>query len=385
MRAFVKARNAFAKVRRVGGPVLRCFGLIWLSFSVTSGFVTGVQAQTAGYNPHLFASGIGTLFAAACAGLALLVYRNRSLCRQMRLLEERVEELADRNWELKESEERARSFIEAQGDVIVRRDSDGRITYANDAFCALIGRSRNSLLGAAVALPVVAQGAATTLPDGTRVHDQKIDGTDGARWIAWREVTVRNDRSGTEIQSVGRDVTGRAQSEQALADARDQAADFRAGCHGHLCAACVGRECDRRRSPRKARLPRRFDIQTVRLRRHLLDERDGGREAAGDRRDTNCQVCVVPIVTQRTQLAAPRKARANRGGIHEQIPDVRGGRREAIRGGDFHGGRTAVLEGESPDVRRWSGCGRAGNRRRALAPSASRASTARTAPIPAAG
>ena len=223
MRAFAKARNAFAKVRRIGMPVLRCFGLIWLSFSVTSGFVTGVQAQTTAYNPHLFASGIGTLFAAACAGLALLVYRNRSLCRDMRRLEERVEELADRNWELKESEERARSFIEAQGDVIVRRDSDGRVTYANDAFCALIGRSRNSLLGAPVALPVVAQGAATTLPDGTRVHDQKIDGTDGARWIAWREVTVRNDRSGTEIQSVGRDVTGRAQSEQALADARDQA------------------------------------------------------------------------------------------------------------------------------------------------------------------
>jgi PAS domain S-box-containing protein len=223
MRAFAKIENGFANLRRALAPALRCLALVWVSFAVTSGFVTGVQAQTAGYDPHLFASGIGTLFAAACAGLALLLYRNRYLRREMRLLEERVEELADRNWELKEAEERTRSFVEAQGDVIVRRDGDGRITYANDVFCALVGRDRDSLIGTAVALPVLAQGAAATLPDGTRVHDQKIAGADGARWIAWREVTVRSDGRGAEIQSVGRDVTDRAQVEQALADARDQA------------------------------------------------------------------------------------------------------------------------------------------------------------------
>jgi PAS domain S-box-containing protein len=212
----------FAAMRRLLRPVFRGIALAWVSFVVTCGFVTGVQAQAADYNPHLFASGIGTLFAAACAALALLLYRNRYLRREMRRLEERVEELSDRNWELKDAEERARSFVEAQGDVIVRRDCDGRITYANDAFCALVGHARDSLVGTAFALPVLAQGAAAALADGTRVHDQKIAGAEGARWIAWREVTVRNDR-GTEIQSVGRDVTDRAQAERALADARDQA------------------------------------------------------------------------------------------------------------------------------------------------------------------
>ena len=211
-----------ATVRRMLRPVVRAVALMWVSFVVTSGFVTGVQAQAADYNPHLFASGIGTLFAAACAAMALLIYRNRYLRAELRRLEERVEELSDRNWELKDAEERARSFVEAQGDVIVRRDCDGRITYANDAFCALVGHARDALIGTAFALPVQTQGAAAVLADGTRVHDQKIAGADGARWIAWREVTVRNDR-GTEIQSVGRDVTDRAQAEQALADARDQA------------------------------------------------------------------------------------------------------------------------------------------------------------------
>ena len=47
---------------------------------------------------------------------------------------------------------------------------------------------------------------------------------DGARWIAWRDVVVRGGRRrGTEVQSVGRDVTDRVEAERALAEARDQA------------------------------------------------------------------------------------------------------------------------------------------------------------------
>ena len=60
--------------------------------------------------------------------------------------------------------------------------------------------------------------------NGTRIHDQKIAGPEGARWIAWREALVRNDAGGpSEMQSVGRDVTNRTESERALAEARDQA------------------------------------------------------------------------------------------------------------------------------------------------------------------
>ena len=78
-------------------------------------------------------------------------------------LRRRAEDLADRNWELKEAEERAKSLLEAQGDMIVRRDRDGFITYANDAFSALAGARRDKLIGTADTLPVLEQGDAAQL------------------------------------------------------------------------------------------------------------------------------------------------------------------------------------------------------------------------------
>ena len=166
----------------------------------------------------------GGLTVAALGALVLVVRRIQNLRGEKRRLEERAEALADRNCELMEAEERARSFLEAQGDVIVRRDRDGRITYVNDAFCALAGRPRAALDGTAFALDVIEQGDAAVLPDGTRVHDQQIASAEGPRWIAWREVAVRGGSAErTETQSVGRDVTDRAATEQALAGARDQA------------------------------------------------------------------------------------------------------------------------------------------------------------------
>jgi len=166
----------------------------------------------------------GGLTVAALGALVLVVRRIQNLRADKRRLEERLEGLSDRNWELKEAEERARSFLEAQGDVIVRRDGDGRITYVNDAFCTLAGRSREALAGTAFALDVIEDGGTAVLSDGTRVSDQKIATAEGARWIAWREVTVRGSSAEpNETQSVGRDVTDRAETERALADARDQA------------------------------------------------------------------------------------------------------------------------------------------------------------------
>ena len=197
----------------------------WTTMAVCSGvigFFVGIRLQSANYNPYAYASGVGSLFAAACTAIAFMLIRSRMLKEKMRAFEARVEELADRNWELREAEERARSLLEAQGDLIVRRDAQSNITYANDAFCELFGKPRGELIGKPADLNIIEQGDIAVLADGTRAHDQKIACGDGARWIAWREVAVRSEQ-GSETQGVGRDVTDRVEAERALGNARDQA------------------------------------------------------------------------------------------------------------------------------------------------------------------
>ena len=186
------------------------------------GFLTGIRMSANNYDPAAYATGVAALFAAACAVIAFLLMRRRLMIDKTRRLQAQVEELNDRNWELREAEERAHSLLQAQGDLIVRRDANGLITYANSAFCALAGRTRDELIGKDFAFAVLEQGAVTVLADGTRTHDQKIAGGESARWIAWREGAVRTG-AGTEVQGVGRDVTDRVEAERALGLARDLA------------------------------------------------------------------------------------------------------------------------------------------------------------------
>jgi len=219
-----RLRAQRTKLRNKAALIL--FGrAVYSTLAVTSiaiGFFTGIQIGRGNFDTASFATGVAGLFSLVCALLALTLMRRRGLLRQLRALQKEVDELADKNWELREAEERARGLIEAQGDLIVRRDSTGRITYVNDAFCKLAGKGRPSLIGQTVELPVREQGFISMLADGTRVHDQKIDAEAGPRWIAWREVVVRTDDR-HEVQAVGRDVTTRVEAERALHAARDQA------------------------------------------------------------------------------------------------------------------------------------------------------------------
>ncbi|HEY1979707.1 MAG TPA: ATP-binding protein [Xanthobacteraceae bacterium] len=208
--------------RRLLSLVVRALAITSMSFAVAFGFLSGTMAPAAHYDANSFAIGVAALFGASCGIMGILVSRIRQMKAELRQLEARLDLAEDRNWEIHEAQERTKSFFEAQGDVIVRRDGDGAITYANDAFCVLAGRSREDILGSAFMLPVEEQDEAASLPDGSRAQDQKVAAADGARWIAWREVTVRADGL-TETQSVGRDITDRVSAERALADARDQA------------------------------------------------------------------------------------------------------------------------------------------------------------------
>ena len=203
---------------------IRSFMIFSATFGAAYGFISGSRSENSGYDPNSFAIGASFLFALACLGLATLSMRLRFVNKRLRKLAAHNERLIDRNWELKEAEERARSLFEQQGDLIVLRDHQGRITFANDAYCALAAQPRSALVGTRFDFDVLEQGDSARESNGTRIHDQKIATPLGARWIAWREGFVRLDAGqAAELQSVGRDVTDRTETERALSDARDQA------------------------------------------------------------------------------------------------------------------------------------------------------------------
>lgn len=217
-----------SRVRRFGrryprlSLALRTLVIFSAVFGGAYGFISG--SKSSDYDPHAFAIGASFLFALACAALAAMSMRMRFVNRRLRKIALHNEALADRNWELKETADRARSLFEAQGDLIVLRDTDGVITFANDAYCDLAGLPREIMLGRNVTLDVREQGGVGMERDGTRTYDQKIATASGERWIAWREALIRTEAGRpAETQFVGRDVTARAETERAVREARDHA------------------------------------------------------------------------------------------------------------------------------------------------------------------
>jgi PAS domain S-box-containing protein len=203
---------------------IRSFMIFSAAFGGAYGFIAGSRSENSGYDPNAFAIGASFLFALACVALATLSIRLRFMRKKLRKIALHNEALADRNWELQEAEQRARSLFESQGDLIVLRDAEGCITFVNDAYCELAGQPRSALIGSKFTPDVLEQGDTALETNGTRIHDQKIAGPLGPRWIAWREGLVRSDAGRpAEMQSVGRDVTDRTETERALAEARDQA------------------------------------------------------------------------------------------------------------------------------------------------------------------
>src|SRR5262249_30076645 len=151
------------------------FVIFSAGFGGAYGFIAGATSPNSGYDPHAFAIGASFLFAVACVALATLSIRLRLLRRRLRKIAMHNEAMADRNWELQEAESRARSLFESQGDLIALRDAEGRITFANDAYCELARTPREHLIGSTARLKVIEQGDTALEENGTRVHDQKIE------------------------------------------------------------------------------------------------------------------------------------------------------------------------------------------------------------------
>jgi len=155
---------------------------------------------------------------------------------ELRTLADRLEAslatVSAMNARLHESEVRYKGLVDSQGDAIVRRAPDSRITYANDAFFKLFGLSPQSAIGQPFApelhpdcrAPHFGSFAGRETGHARVKYDQHVKTAYGWRWIAWEDYAVRNAAGQLiEVQSVGRDITERKALEDALTDARDNA------------------------------------------------------------------------------------------------------------------------------------------------------------------
>ncbi len=195
-----------------------------------------IAAMVASLAPPPWSEPAATLVSWALAGLlvlgpllAILIFRaarsERGLANAGAYLAGRLEDAQDRIWELSEDLGRYRDLMEAQGAILVRRDRDGHLTHANDRFCAMFGLDRSAVLGTR-AMPHPLDDPDRPAPNGVpaAAFEARYRTVDGIRWIHWQDVPVRDDAGRVlEVQSIGRDVTGRKEAEEALRRARDEA------------------------------------------------------------------------------------------------------------------------------------------------------------------
>lgn len=140
----------------------------------------------------------------------------------------RIEHLADRMWELQESEERFNDLIDALGDLVVHRDREGRITYANKVFGELVGRDPRDLLDLTLGQLGIEVGL---VPDAAFFERECLSSTDvsirtpaGLRWFSWTELSVHDKELGAvSHRAIARDITARKRAEASLIAARERA------------------------------------------------------------------------------------------------------------------------------------------------------------------
>ncbi|NUS22334.1 MAG: response regulator [Mesorhizobium sp.] len=175
------------------------------------------------------------LAATALAGLAMHLRNRRDERRTAALLDEtaarsraEIETLADRMWEMQESEERFRGLIDALGDLVVHRDRDGNIVYANSVFSTLVDVDPRDLAGKTLSELGIDVGI---VPDAAFSDHECLSSTDvairtpsGPRWFSWIELSVRDkDTGAVSHRAIARDITARKRAESSLITARERA------------------------------------------------------------------------------------------------------------------------------------------------------------------
>jgi PAS domain S-box-containing protein len=187
------------------------------------GYAQEVDVQSVENGPIGLAGMLAGLLIFALIALYNHNRRSRTLTARIAMLETALEARDDTIWSLEERLARATELVDAQGDLVLREDAQGRITHVSAAVAEFCGKSLAEIVGRGLPFDMRHEEGKTALPDGSVSFDQEIATPNGLRWIAWKIASVRDEHGNiVETQRVGRDVTARVAAERALAHARER-------------------------------------------------------------------------------------------------------------------------------------------------------------------
>ncbi len=154
----------------------------------------------------------------AAMAVQALVMRHRLIERSLKVRDRYEAALA-------KSESKYRSLVEQQAELVSLAEPGGRLVYMNAAYARQFGMTPDAMVGHNlfdyVAVPdrfAVSTRISLVLADGiTRTDENRMRSLDGTeRWMAWTNALQFDDRGGSLLHSVGRDVTERKLAELAL-------------------------------------------------------------------------------------------------------------------------------------------------------------------------
>jgi len=168
-----------------------------------------------------------------------LIQKNRDLHEAYEKLAANEEELrksyntlAAYEQELRRSEQKYRSVVEDQTELILRFNPDGKVLFVNDAFCSFFKSDRDEIVRSGLASSGMSAFASEVLSRISSLSKEKPMVNFEQRFFVpdgeekWLNLTIRGifSESGliSEFQSVARDITDRKRAEEALERARNK-------------------------------------------------------------------------------------------------------------------------------------------------------------------